>query len=110
MNVAGWMREVRRLLAALHPDAAYRNGEITLTHHAERPSPKPKAPPVAAHWRASCGIASHEAPTPEEAAAGVISKLEKQLADQIESHRAALERLEKAASGGLRLVREEKPS
>jgi hypothetical protein len=123
MNLAEWVREVRRLTRVLHPDVGERErsyvhtAEIRITHRPERPNdarPSEKsAPPSPEVWIASGPEVTAEAATPEEAAASVIAQLEKKIADKIAVARRELERLEAAAQGvgRLRVVRRsEKPS
>jgi hypothetical protein len=112
MNLAAWVAEVRRLLRALDsPNRGTANGHVALTHHMPTaPSGKGQGAKPA-RWVATCEyVANVEGNTPEEAAAALIARLEADLSQKIETHRAELARLEAARGARLRVVRAEKPS
>ncbi|MGO9833699.1 MAG: hypothetical protein ACLP1X_05740 [Polyangiaceae bacterium] len=112
MNVAAWVREIRRLVRALYPEgntAIQNRTAVGLHYHPEGQLIKGKPDPE--YWSASCGAYEDcRASTPEDAAAALIARLETELAKKIAHHRAQLAQLEASQAAGLRVVRTEKPS
>lgn len=98
MNIVAWVAEVRRLLKALkHEPTDIRLRWVPKSDHPEC-------------WEAATGSVRVTGSSPEEATAKVVEELGRRIAVQVATHRAELERLEKAQASGLHVVKTEKPS
>lgn len=98
-SIVLWASEVRRLARVINrPSCEFY--VVGISHHPARDDdPDNRRPAKLAHWRAEGGGFAHEAPTPEDAAAGVLSRLRAEIDAKLESARAQVANLESARAG-----------